>query len=483
MRSENSTTFREEPEQDQSHFRDRLTTVSEDGKRVWVYPKKPKGKLYNYRSLLAILFIAFLFVAPFIKYKGDPLILLNVMERQFIIFGLIFWPQDFYLVVLSLLALVVFIILFTVIYGRLFCGWICPQTIFMEFLFRQIEYLIEGDFHKQKKLDRQSWNFEKIWKKSLKQLVFFGMAFFIANIFLAYLVGIDRLKLLVAEGPAEHSASFIAIVLFSGVFYFIFAFFREQVCIIVCPYGRLQGVLLDNKSIVVAYDYKRGEPKGKYNPLEERAQTAKGDCIDCYSCVLVCPTNIDIRNGTQLECINCTACIDACNAIMKRVNLPKGLIRYDSEEGIETGKRSLLTPRSIAYSAALILLLVVFGVLMSFRTDFEASIFRQPGTLFQEYGEESYSNIYQIDVVNKTRKTHLVEIKLLEPRGEIIHMGDPLLLEKGQSVSGNFLTVIPKNLLESSNTRITFGIFSGEELIKKYNVTFIGPQTIDKTEN
>ena len=155
------------------------------------------------------------------------------------------------------------------------------------------------------------------------------MAFFIANIFLAYLVGIDRLKLLVAEGPAEHSASFIAIVLFSGVFYFIFAFFREQVCIIVCPYGRLQGVLLDNKSIVVAYDYKRGEPKGKYNPLEERSQTTKGDCIDCSSCVQVCPTNIDIRNGTQLECINCTACIDACNAIMKRVNLPKGLIRYD----------------------------------------------------------------------------------------------------------------------------------------------------------
>ncbi|MFU8844316.1 MAG: cytochrome c oxidase accessory protein CcoG [Bacteroidales bacterium] len=482
MSSEETTSFSEEPASEQSYFRDSLTTVSKEGKRVWVYPKKPRGKLYRYRSVVAMLLLAFLFAAPFIQYKGDPLILLNVIDRQFIIFGLIFWPQDFYLVVLSMIALVVFIILFTVIYGRIFCGWVCPQTIFMEFLFRQIDYIIEGDYHKQKKLDRQNWNFEKIWKKSVKQFIFFGVAFLIANIFLAYLVGVDRLKLLVTEGPVEHSASFIALVLFSGVFYFIFAFFREQVCIIACPYGRLQGVLLDNQSIVVTYDYMRGEPKGKYNPLEDRSQTTKGDCIDCYSCVTVCPTSIDIRNGTQLECINCTACIDACNAIMQRVNLPKGLIRYDSEEGIASGKRSILTPRSIAYSFALIILLSVFAVLMSLRTDFEASIFRQPGTLFQEYGKDNYSNIYQIDVVNKTRKTHLIELKLIDPAGEIIRMGDPLLITKGQSASGNFLVVIPRDNLASSNTRVTIGIFSGDELIKKYKVTFIGPQTIDKTK-
>jgi cytochrome c oxidase accessory protein FixG len=481
MSSEKISAFEKYPDSEQGYFRDSLTTVSKEGRRVWVYPKKPGGKLYNYRSAIAMLLLAFLFATPFIKYKSDPLILLNVIDRQFIIFGLIFWPQDFYLVVLSLIALVVFIILFTVIYGRLFCGWVCPQTIFMEFLFRQIEYLIEGDYHKQKKLDRQNWNLEKILKKSLKQTIFFGIAFLIANIFLAYLVGVDSLKLLVTEGPVEHSAGFIAIVLFSGVFYFIFAFFREQVCIIACPYGRLQGVLLDVKSIVVAYDYKRGEPKGKYNPLEDRSQTTKGDCIDCSSCVVVCPTNIDIRNGTQLECINCTACIDACNAIMQRVHLPKGLIRYDSEEGIATGKRSQLTPRSIAYSVALFILLSVFAILMLLRTDFEVSIFRQPGTLFQNYGDESYSNIYQVDVVNKTRITQLVELKLMDPKGDIISMGDPLLIAKGQSVTGNFLAVIPRDMLKSSNTRITIGIFSDGELVKKYKVTFIGPQKLDKT--
>ncbi len=470
----------EEHKNNETYFRDKLTTVSAEGKRVWVYPKKPRGRLYNYRSVLAAVLLAFFFITPFIKYKGDPLLLLNIVERKFIIFGVIFWPQDFHLVVLSLIALVVFIILFTVIFGRLFCGWVCPQTIFMEFVFRQIEYLIEGDYNKQKKLARQEWNFEKVWKKTLKHAVFFAIAFITANTFLSYLVGVDQVIDMIKAGPGPYLATFIALVFFSGAFYFIFAFFREQVCTIACPYGRLQGVLLDDKSIVVAYDHQRGEPRGKHNPLEHRDASGKGDCIDCKSCVVVCPTSIDIRNGTQMECINCTACIDACNAIMDKVQKPRGLIRYDSEKGIVEGKRNIFNARSLAYSSVLAILLVIVGTSFAFRTDFETTILRQRGTLFQEYGADSYSNIYQIELVNKTRKQHTVEVKLLEPAGDIVLMGDPLVVGKGESASGTFLAVLRKSILNSSNTKLVFGVYSNDELIEKYEVTFIGPASLDK---
>ncbi len=470
----------EENAKQSDHYRDKLSTVSESGKRVWVYPKRPKGKLYNYRWFVSIFLLAFLFIMPFIKYKGEPFLLLNVIERKFIIFGVIFWPQDFHLVVLTFIALIVFIILFTVIFGRLFCGWVCPQTIFMEFVFRQIEYLIEGDYNKQKKLNRQEWNFDKIWKKTLKHIIFYGISFFIANIFLAYLIGIDSLKVLITDGPLAHLVNFIALLVFSGAFYFIFAFFREQVCSIACPYGRLQGVLLDDKSIVVAYDYKRGEPKGSHNPLEERESSGKGDCIDCKSCVVVCPTNIDIRNGTQLECINCTACIDACNAVMNRIKKPTGLIRYDSEKGISEGKRAIFNPRTIAYSVVLTILLIVVGTLFTIRSDFETTILRQRGTLFQEYGEDKYSNIYTIEIVNKTRKKHDVEIKLLNPAGEIKLLGDPVVADKGEIGKGSFLALIKKADLKSSNTRVKFGVYSEGELIEEYEATFVGPNTLDK---
>jgi cytochrome c oxidase accessory protein FixG len=465
---------------DRVYFRDRLSTVSSDGKRVWVYPKKSRGKLTNYRKIVSAILLAFLFIAPHIRYKGDPFILLNILERKFILFGVIIWPQDFHIIVLSIIALLVFIILFTVVFGRIFCGWICPQTIFMEFIFRQIEYLIEGDYSEQKKLNRQDWNFEKIWKKTIKQSVFFIISFIIANTFLSYIIGSDKLKILITDGPTAHLASFMAIIIFTGAFYFIFAFFREQVCLIACPYGRLQGVMLDRKSIVVAYDHKRGEPRGKHNPLEDRSVTGKGDCIECLSCVVVCPTNIDIRNGTQLECINCTACIDACNAIMDKTGSPRGLIRYDSEKGITEGIRSIFNPRSIAYSAVLTVLLLIVASLLMFRTDFETTILRQKGTLFQEYGEKSYSNIYQIEVVNKTRGHHNVSVKLLKPQGDIILMGDPIIAKRGSVGKGSFLVAIRKDLLSSSNTRLKFGVYSENDLIEEYEASFVGPNSLDK---
>ena len=333
---------------DNEKFRDSIGTINQEGKRSWIFPKKPEGKYYKYRTWVSYGLLLFLFAAPFVKINGNQFLMFNVLERRFNIFGFPFWPQDFHLFVISMIIGVVFIILFTVAFGRIFCGWICPQTIFLEMVFRRIEYWIDGDRGKQIRLAKQAWNAEKIRKRVLKWSIYFVISFLIANIFLAYLIGSDQLLRYIIEGPAANASTLISLLIFTGVFYFIFAWFREQVCIIACPYGRLQGVLLDKKSIVVAYDYKRGEKeegRAKYRKNEDREATGKGDCIDCSQCVHVCPTGIDIRNGTQLECVNCTACIDACDAMMEKVDLPKGLIRYASEENIAEKKKFTFNPR------------------------------------------------------------------------------------------------------------------------------------------
>lgn len=299
-----------------SYFRDSLSTVDSQGHRKWVYAKKPKGKFFNRRRILALVLLAFFYIIPFIKIDGEPFLLFNILERKFILFGVVFWPQDFHLILLAFITTLVFVVLFTVVFGRLFCGWVCPQTIFMEFIFRRIEYWIEGDAGTQRKRDKGPWNFDKVWRKSSKHLIFFIIAFVTANIFLAYIISADQLMLAISEGPVAHMSGFIGLFLFAGAFYFVFAFFREQVCTIACPYGRLQGVLIDKKTILVGYDYKRGEPRG---PISKAKENESGDCVACNSCVVVCPTNIDIRNGTQMECINCTACIDVCNRDRKSV--------------------------------------------------------------------------------------------------------------------------------------------------------------------
>jgi cytochrome c oxidase accessory protein FixG len=460
-----------------SYFRDKISTVDEQGRRVWVFPKKPSGKLTNYRHLVAIVLYLFFFIAPFLRVEGDPLILLNILERKFILFGVVFWPQDFHLIVLSLITLIVFIVLFTVVYGRIFCGWLCPQTIFMEFVFRQIEYWIEGDSTAQRRLAKQDWNLEKIWKKSAKSSVFILIAFLISNAIFMYIFGSDHV-LSMWSGLVFSSKLFFAILILTGIVYFIFGFFREQVCLIACPYGRLQGVLLDQQSVIVAYDYLRGEPRG---PLKNKSQTpSSGDCVDCSACVQVCPTNIDIRNGTQLECINCTACIDACNRVMVKNSLPKGLIRFDSEKGIREGVRKLATPRSIAYTAVLAILLAVVFSLFIFRNDVETTILRQKGSLYQEYGTDAYSNIYQIDLVNKYREDLPIRLELISPKGEIKLMGKDLFIPGGEKIQERFLIVLKKSTLTQSKNEVLIGVYSESRLIDEYRVTFVGPNSLDQ---
>ncbi len=461
-------------------FRDSLSTLDDTGKRRWIFPKKPEGPYYEKRKWVSYFLLALLVAFPFLKIKGHQFMMFNVLERRFNIFGFPFWPQDFYLFVLTMIIMVIFVALFTVIYGRIFCGWICPQTIFMEMVFRRIEYWIDGDRGAQIRLDKQAWNAEKIRKRMLKWFAFFVISFLVANVFLAYLIGSDALKLMVWEGPSAHAGTLIALLIFTGVFYFIFASFREQVCLIACPYGRLQGVLLDRKSINVAYDFIRGEKekgRAKFNKSEDRAASGKGDCIDCNQCVVVCPTGIDIRHGVQLECTNCTACIDVCNSMMSSVGMEKGLIRYATADEIEKKEPFRFTLRMKGYTAVLVILFGVFAGLLFLRSSIDTMILRLPGQLYQHKGD-SISNVYTWRVMNKRlEEIPEVSFRLLSHKGTIKLVGDrPKKLKPEGTVSGTMFIVIPEAALSEDKEKIIIGVYSGSQLVDKEKTNFLGPR-------
>lgn len=457
-------------------FRDTIGTIAEDGNRNWLFPTKPKGPLYNKRTIASIIYLILFFTIPFIKVNGDPLVLLNILERKFIIFGIVFFPQDLFLFAVAMLTFMVFIVLFTAIFGRLFCGWACPQTIFMEMVFRKIEYWIDGDANAQRRLKASKWTGEKIRKRASKHIIFFAISFLIANFFLAYIIGMDELLKIIVEPLSEHVGGFTAIILFTGAFFFVYSWFREQVCLVVCPYGRLQGVLLDKSSIVVAYDYVRGEPRGHQKKGDENSHL--GDCIDCHACVRVCPTGIDIRNGTQLECVNCTACIDACDEIMEKVDKPKGLIRYDSENGISLGQKLSFTPRMIGYSIVLTALIVGLGFGVGSRSRAEITILRAPALLFQPVGNDSISNLFNFKIVNKAGEELPVDLSIENFPGQIKQIGNrpsKFIIEKDGMEEGSFFVVIHKKDLKGRKNKVTFKISSGDEVLETYTTNFLGP--------
>lgn len=464
-------------------FRDTIGTIDGEGKRKFLFPKKPSGKFYEYRKIVSYFLLLILVANPFVKVNGNQLMMFNVLERRFNIFGFPFWPQDFYIFVLVMITMVVFVILFTVVFGRIFCGWICPQTIFLEMVFRRIEYWIDGDRGAQMRLAKQEWNAEKIRKRLLKWTIFFIISFLIANIFLAYVIGSDALWLMIEDGPVNQAANFIALLIFTGVFYFVFAWFREQVCIIACPYGRLQGVLLDNKSINVAYDFVRGEKetgRAKFNKKEDRATTGKGDCIDCMQCVHVCPTGIDIRNGTQLECTNCTACIDECDTMMRSVGLPVGLIRYASEDEIEKKEKFRFTARMKGYTAVLGILIGILSGLLLLRNDVEAEVLRLPGQLFQHKGT-NISNVYTYKIVNKTvHEFKDIHFELLTSKGTIKPVGKAHFSVPKQGISqGTLFIEINQYLLDGDKTKLRIGVYDGKNLIETTKTNFLGPRSFN----
>ena len=457
-------------------FRDHLATMDKKGKRLWVYPKKPKGKFTNYRTLVSYTLLLLLLSGPFIKIGDQPFLLFDILERRFIIFGQVFWPQDFFLFLIGMITSVVFIILFTVVFGRIFCGWICPQTIFMEGVFRKVEYWIEGDYMAQKKLDKQPWNREKIMKKTWKQLVFIMISAIIMHTFMVYLIGIEHMWEIIHGGPLQNKGGFIAMVVLTGLFYGVFSRLREQVCTTICPYGRLQGVLLDRQSFVVAYDHKRGENRSKFRKNEDREAVGKGNCIDCKQCVYVCPVGIDIRNGTQLECVNCTACIDVCDSVMDRIGKPKGLVRYAAEQNIANKLPFTFTGRMKAYTTLLVILTGVLMSLLIIRSDFETSILRTPGMMFQEREDGKITNLYQLKMVNKTNKAMALRLELLHPAGSIELVGrGGLWLQKQEIAEGAFFVAIDPDELQKMSSSIFIGVYSGDELVEKVKTKFLGP--------
>ncbi len=453
-------------------FRDSISTVDKSGERIFLHPKKPKGKFHNRRLIVTLLLLAFMFGMPFIEIDGHPFFLFNVLERKFILFGMIFWPQDFHLFALSFITGVVSIVFFTVLYGRIFCGWLCPQTIFMEMVFRKVEYLIEGDYTQQKKLEKQEWNTEKIIKKTLKHSVFFAMAMLISNTFLAWIIGKEELFKIISEPIADHIAGFSALLFFSGAFYWVFAWFREQVCIIACPYGRLQGVMLDKNSLVVAYDYKRGEPRGPFRKNETRTL---GDCIDCKQCVHVCPTGIDIRNGTQLECINCTACIDACDDIMEMISKPKGLVGFHSENSIEKGKKFKLSIRSISYSVVLLILITTISFFIFKRDNLEITLLREHGGNYITLDKGYIRNMYKMNLLNKTFEEIPVTLKLEGIEGVITVVGQDITVPEQGSVNTSIAIDILEKDLDILKTEIKIGVYDHSGKIETVKTNFLGP--------
>ncbi|MBU6159044.1 MAG: cytochrome c oxidase accessory protein CcoG [Bacteroidetes bacterium] len=458
----------------QESFRDSVATISKEGKRNFIFPKKPSGKYYNLRTIFSIVYLIIFFTLPFLYVHDEPLLMFNILKRKFIIFGMIFWPQDFFLFGLGMLTFMVFVILFTVVFGRVFCGWACPQTIFMEMVFRKIEYWIEGDAQQQRLLRAMKWNAEKITKRGIKFIVFFLLSFLIANFFLAYLIGMKTLIGYIHE-PAAHIGTLISLFIFTTVFFFVYWWFREQACIVVCPYGRLQGVLLDKNSIVVAYDHKRGEHRGKMH--QEDKEDVLGDCIDCYACVRVCPTGIDIRNGTQMECVNCTACMDACDDIMKKVHKPAGLIRYASENSIALGERLKFNTRIKAYSGVLILLISLLVFLLVSRSDLDARLMRTAGMTYTAMPDGRISNLYNLKLTNKTHKDIPYAIKLENLSGEIKVIGNAAMTLKKETYSHcQFFVILDRNKVTNWKTELKLGLYEKGKKIKTIKANFIGPE-------
>jgi len=458
-------------------FRNTIATVDALGKRVWIYPKKPTGIHHRWRIAVTVLLLSLFFSGPFIKLNGHPFLLINILERRFILFGQVFWPQDFFLLAITAITFFVFIILFTVAFGRIWCGWACPQTLFMEMVFRKIEYWIEGDANDQRKLKTSTMTPGRAAKNIFKHFIFLVIAVLIAHTVTAYIIGIDNVKQTISESPTEHLGEFIGLTAFTLIFYGVFARFREQACTVVCPYGRLQSVLLVKDSILVAYDWLRGEPRSKLKKSQPLSEEKKGDCIDCKLCVHVCPTGIDIRNGTQLECVNCTACIDACDEVMVKIHKPKGLIRYSSYNAIKDGKLKLFTPRVAGYSVVLVALLSLLIFFISTRKDIEMTVLKAPGTLYSRTDDGQITNLYNIEFINKTFEDIPLELRIESPAGAtFMRVGGPeIIVPKEGILKGLYMVKIPPRLINSTKTLVQLGVFQNGKKITSSNVKFIGP--------
>lgn len=387
-----------------------LSTMTKEGKRRWMYPTPSKGRYY-YRRLVFGWALILLFVAlPIVRIGGRPAVLLDLLHREFTFFGVTFYPTDTFLLLLLLVGTLLSVILFTALLGRVWCGWACPQTVYMEFLYRPIERWIEGKEHVRQRRDAGPWTFDKAWRKAAKTAIFAVLSLLLAHTFVAYFVGWERLLHWMQQPPTEHWGYFVMMTLTAGLVLFDFGYFREQMCTITCPYARIQSVLLDPDSLIVSYDPSRGEPRGKGKKREDL-----GDCIDCFACVRTCPTGIDIRDGLQMECIACTACVDACDEIMDRVGQPRGLIRYTSEHALAGAPTRRVRPRTVLYSLLLLGITTAFITLIATRGAYDINVGRSAGQPFMELPDGQVANRLRFRVRNQTPKATAFTIEAVTP--------------------------------------------------------------------
>jgi cytochrome c oxidase accessory protein FixG len=461
-------------------FRDHISTSDETGKRLWIYAKKPQGRWTNRRNWFSWLLIGIMFVGPFVRINGNPLLMINIVERRFSILGQLFWPQDAIIFAVAMLILVIGIILFTAAFGRLWCGWACPQTVMMEMVFRKIEYLIDGGHVEQRRLAEAPWTAQKVMRRALKLGIFFGLSFVICNTLLAYIIGSSALFQIITDPPREHLADLGFMVAFTLLFFAIFARFREQACTFICPYGRFQSTMIDENTMIVAYDHKRGEKRGhlqKDVPAAQRQKEKLGDCIDCHQCVAVCPTGIDIRNGMQMECVHCTACMDACDGVMEKIGRAAGLVRYASLNSIERNVPFRFSPRMGLYIGILAALSVLFFTLLFTRPAVEAVFLRAPGSLYIQTQDGKIENLYTVKLINKTMRDLPVEIRLENLPGTLEVMGEKnIRVAPGKLAETSVLILLDPATLTAMTANLKIGIYSDGKKLQTVKTDFIGPR-------
>lgn len=444
-----------------------LPTLNADGTRNRIRPRLYPGRLHRDRRVVAWALMVLFVGLPLLRVGGHPALLLDVAHRKFFVFGHTYLATDGVLLMLLLLAIFVSIVLITALVGRAWCGWGCPQTVYMEFLFRPIERLFEGPREAQLRLDESGLSARRV----AKNVVFFGLSFLLANVFLAYFVGTDALRRWVLEAPTRHLGGFTVVAVTTGLVFFDFAYFREQMCTVICPYARLQSVLLDPKSLLVGYDERRGEPRSK-----GKAKTpGHGDCIDCQACVVTCPTGIDIRQGLQLECIACGQCADACDSIMDRIKKPRGLIRYGSQQALRTGEPvRVLRPRVIIYAAILLGLLVALVVTGQRRPSAEITVLRGLGAPFTVAGNQVVNQL-RLKVTNRSEEPRRFEVTLLDfPEAQVIAPELPLRLAPSAQGAASFFVTAPRQLIVGQKAvRLRVG---SPDAFETVDYTLLGPQ-------
>jgi cytochrome c oxidase accessory protein FixG len=462
---------------------DVLSTLGRDGKRHWLYPTPSEGRYTRGRRWLGWALIAFFVLLPVVHIGGKPAVFLNIAAREFTFFGFTFYPTDTFLLLLFGISALVSIALLTALLGRVWCGWGCPQTVYLEFVFRPIERLIEGKEHIRKRRDDGAWSVDKAWRKGAKWALYILVSVGLAHVFVSYFVGWANLIHWMTGPPTEHWGYFLMMAVTSGLVLFDFGIFREQMCTITCPYARMQSVLMDQDSMIVSYDPTRGEPRAKRSKkkiADEKAGLlpAQGDCIDCMACVRTCPTGIDIRDGLQMECIACTQCIDACDDIMDKIDLPRGLIRYTSENELGGVRTRVARPRTVIYGALLVLVATIFTIAVTTRDAFDIKIGRSVGAPFMELPDGDITNRLYVRVRNQTATEVTFEVALASPEGGSLKaMGiQPLTLAPQEMKRLDVFAVVPRaSFGGSASQAATFTVTFSNGLVEEVPFTLLGP--------